>query len=149
MKSYINGEITITAAQLASAKAAARKEMLAAIRSKGQLLLYDMFGFAFDHALEGTDIGLHYNDGEMLNCDDVGRLILGSVEESWALNDVERGIWKKWRLDDGDFETALLLFAVDELVAASFAHLGIKVKSARVKAAHKPAKERPRLRRVA
>ena len=65
MQSYIKGEITITARQLASAKADAQKAMRTAARRPGWTWTQqDTLGFVFDEVLRDMDIDQSY-DGSL------------------------------------------------------------------------------------
>jgi hypothetical protein len=126
MQSYIKGEISITAAQLKSAKAIARKKMRAACRDPARhsrcFELDDVFGFVFNEAM--AYLGIYMVEDSI--CDeDASRLIVLSLDESWDLSDRQALFWKLRFRDGCSPETLDAL--VDELLDESLKFLSIKV----------------------
>ncbi len=98
------------------------------------------FGVALTEVLERIGIALLFRDREKTGAD---HTIIISDKESLALEDLQAEVWRK-----GIMAGRSVPDVVSQLVDASINFLGIKVKSARVKASQK-VKERPKLRRVA
>jgi len=140
VKSFVESEITITAKQLASAKAHVRKQVHAAalrVWAEDSDGLDFTFGEEFYRALEAMDIELHFD--AMPPEFSRGRLITATEAEGVELEQLQEAVWRK-RIGEG----GTLPAAVEDLFDASFGFLGIKVK-----AAQRIARERPRLRRAA
>jgi len=140
MESYIKGEISITAEQLASAKAHIQKELREAVWSDGWDGLLSIFDEAFDEAL--TDIlDIEWGGDAMAPDFNRGRLITGPEYEGMELNKLQKDIWQK-RVTQG-CSVSVLNAVIDELLKASLAFLGIKVSGA---AAQERGRDRARLR---
>jgi hypothetical protein len=138
MKSYIQGEITITAAQRAELQARIVGMLHGAIWKEGWNDLWELFVDNFYEALqEIADIEVMLGSVSFA----CSRLIEVESGTRPGLEDLQERIWqKKLRKGCSEIELAAL---VDETLNMSFDFLGVRVVAA--KASAKP----PRLRRVA
>ncbi len=143
MESYIKGEITITAAQLAKTAEDIKAEMHKSVWEDGWEDACETFTDLFYQGL------LEMDDIELSACSDFdhSRIIAAGDDELLEFEKLQESMWNE-RVKPGCPPSALDAI-IEEVLAASLAFLGIKVKAARPKAPQKTAKERPRLRRVA